>query len=124
MSRNTDLVQTSVAAFITKWAGLVRYRVQRGRGSLLLWSAAKEGTVGRRGCKPGVAMGREMRAMLDDMDFGELTFHALRLIASRRMRQGPRISVSYNTQCFTTLTFQTILDTIDTYRQQRSLKVA
>jgi hypothetical protein len=46
-----------------------------------------EGTVGRRGCKPGVAMGGEMRAMLDDMEFEELTFHALlRLIASRRMR--------------------------------------
>jgi hypothetical protein len=123
VSRNTDLVQTSVAAFITKWAGLVRYRVQRGRGSLLLWSAAKEGTVRRRRCKAGVAIGGEMRAMLD-MDFGELTFHALRSIALRRMRQGPRISVSYNTQCFTILTFQAILDTIDTYRQQRSLMVA
>jgi hypothetical protein len=34
----------------------------------------------------------------------------------RWMRQGPRISVSYNTQCFRTLTFQTILDTLDTYK--------
>jgi hypothetical protein len=33
--------------------------------SHLLRSAAMEGTVGRRGCKPGVAMGGEMRAMLD-----------------------------------------------------------
>jgi hypothetical protein len=46
-------------------------------GSLLLWSAAMEGTVGRRGCKPGVAIGCEMRATLDDMDFGEYPFHAL-----------------------------------------------
>ena len=77
VSRNTDLVQTSAAAFINLRAALVRYCVQRGRGSLLLWSAAMEGTVGRRGCKPGVAIGGQMRAMLD-MDFGELTFHALR----------------------------------------------
>jgi hypothetical protein len=89
----------------------------------LLWSAAMEGTVGRRGCKPGVAIGGEMRAMLD-VDFDELTFHALRSIALRQTLQGPRISVSYNTQCYTILTFQTILDTIDTYRQQRSLMVA
>jgi hypothetical protein len=59
------------------------------------------------------------------LEFGEFTFHAiLRLIASRRMRQGPRISVSYNTQRFRILTFQTIIDAIDTYRQQRSLMVA
>jgi hypothetical protein len=32
--------------------------------------------------------------------------------------------VSYNAQCFTTLTSQTILDTLDTYRKQRSLEVA
>jgi hypothetical protein len=43
-------------------------------GSLLMWSAAVEGTVGRRGCKPGVAIGGEMRAMLD-MDFAELAFY-------------------------------------------------
>jgi hypothetical protein len=30
------------------------------------------------GGKAGVAIGGEMRAMLDDMDFEELTFHALR----------------------------------------------
>jgi hypothetical protein len=47
-------------------------------GSLLLWSAAMEGTVGRRGCKPGVAIGCEMPATLDDMDFGEYPFYALR----------------------------------------------
>jgi hypothetical protein len=46
-------------------------------GAHLLWSAAMEGTVGRRGCKAGVTIGDEMRAMLD-MDFEELTFHALR----------------------------------------------
>jgi hypothetical protein len=40
-------------------------------GSLLLWSAAMEGTVGRRGCKLGVAIGGELRAMLN-MDFREL----------------------------------------------------
>ena len=76
------------------------------------------------GGKAGVAIGGEMRAMLDDLDFEELTFHALRCIALLRMLQVPRISVSYNTQCFRILTFQTILDTIDTYRQQRSLMVA
>jgi hypothetical protein len=76
VSRNTDLVQTSAAAFIIKRAGLVRYCVQRGRFAPF-WSAAMEGTVGRRGGKAGVAMGGEMHAMLDDMDFEELTFHAL-----------------------------------------------
>ena len=40
-------------------------------GSRLLWSAAMEGTVGRRGCKPRVAIGGELRAMLN-MDFREL----------------------------------------------------
>ena len=78
VSRNTDLVQTSVAAFITKRADLLRYCVRRGRGSLLLWSAAVEGTVGRRGCKAGVASGCEMRAMLDDVDFAEYPFYELR----------------------------------------------
>src|SRR5829696_4237550 len=43
-------------------------------GSLLLWSAAVEGTVGRRGCKAGVAIGGEMRATLYDMDFLEFSF--------------------------------------------------
>jgi len=32
--------------------------------------------------------------------------------------------VLYDTVCFRTLTFQTILDTLDTYRKQRSLVVA
>jgi hypothetical protein len=63
------LVQKSLAAFITKRAGLVRYCVQRGPGSLHLWSAAMEGTVGRRGYKTWVAIGGEMRAPLDEMDF-------------------------------------------------------
>ena len=40
-------------------------------GSRLLWSAAMEGTVGRRGCKPRVAIGGALRAMLN-MDFREL----------------------------------------------------
>jgi hypothetical protein len=77
------------------------------------------GPSAAEGGKAGVAMGGEMRAMLDDMDFKELTFHALRLIASRLMRQGPRISVSYNTQCFRILTFHAMLDTIGTYRHQQ-----
>ena len=38
-------------------------------GPLLWWSAAMEGTVGRRGYKTWVAIGGEMRAPLDDMDF-------------------------------------------------------
>jgi len=33
-----------------------------------------EGTVDRRGCKPGVAIGGELRAMLD-MDFRALPFY-------------------------------------------------
>src|SRR5215208_3997525 len=45
---------TSVATFITKRAALLR--LQR-LGSRLWWSAAMEGTVGRRGCKPRVAIG-------------------------------------------------------------------
>src|SRR5829696_9785071 len=48
--------------------------------------------------------------------------HALRSIALRRTRRGPRMSVSYNTRCFRILTFQAILDTVDTYKQQRSLE--
>src|SRR5215212_9965610 len=57
----------SVATFITKRAALLR---SQRPGSLLLWSAAMEGTVGRRGCKPWVAIGGELRAMLN-MDFAE-----------------------------------------------------
>ena len=45
---------TSVATFITKRAALVR---SQRLGSRLWWSAAMEGTVGRRGCKPWVAIG-------------------------------------------------------------------
>jgi hypothetical protein len=45
---------TSVATFIIKRAALLR---SQRPGSLLLWSAAMEGTVGRRGCKPWVALG-------------------------------------------------------------------
>ena len=40
-----------------------------------------EGIIGRRGCKPGVAIGGEMRAMLD-MDFVERSFHAVGWIAA------------------------------------------
>jgi hypothetical protein len=40
-----------------------------------------EGIVGRRGCKPGVAIGGEMRAMLD-MDFVKHSFHAVGWIAA------------------------------------------
>jgi hypothetical protein len=58
---------TSVATFITKRAALLR--LQR-LGSRLWWSAAMEGTVGRRGCKPWVAIGGELPAILD-MDFRE-----------------------------------------------------
>ena len=61
------LSATSVATFITKRAALVR---SQRPGSLLLRSAAMEGTVGRRGCKPWVAIGGELPAMLD-MDFRE-----------------------------------------------------
>src|SRR5215213_5562186 len=57
----------SVATFITKRAALLR---SQRLGSRLWWSAAMEGTVGRRGCKPWVAIGGELPAMLD-MDFGE-----------------------------------------------------
>ena len=32
--------------------------------------------------------------------------------------------VLYGTECFRTLTFPRVLDTLDTYRQQRSLEVA
>jgi hypothetical protein len=67
---------TSVATFITKRAPLLR---SQRLGSLLLWSAAMEGTVGRRGCKPRVAIGGELRAMLD-MDFREAPQGELRRI--------------------------------------------
>ena len=40
-------------------------------GPLLWWSAAMEGTVGRRWCKLGMAIGGALRAMLN-MDFREL----------------------------------------------------
>ena len=49
-----------------------------------------------------------------DMDFVGFTFYEVGSIALPRICQEPRISVSYNTQCFTTLIFQTILDTLDT----------
>src|SRR5215212_3393530 len=61
------LSATSVATFITKRAALLR---SQRLGSRLWWSAAMEGTVGLRGCKPWVVIGGELPAMLD-MDFGE-----------------------------------------------------
>jgi hypothetical protein len=51
-------------------------------GSLLLWSAAMEGTVGRRGCKLGMAIGGKLRAMLN-MDFLELRHSEVRRIPKR-----------------------------------------
>src|SRR5215211_4051819 len=42
-----------------------------------------EGAVGRRGCKPGVAIGGEKRAMLNDMDFGEHPLLRTRVNSSR-----------------------------------------
>jgi hypothetical protein len=47
-------------------------------GPLLWWSAAMEGTVGRRGCKLGMAIGGALRAMLN-MDFRELRKAEVRL---------------------------------------------
>jgi hypothetical protein len=73
VSRNTNLVQRVWQRSLSAGRSTPFKEV----GSLLLWSAAMEGTVGRRGCKPGVAIGGEMRATLDDMDFLELLFYAL-----------------------------------------------
>jgi len=60
------------------------------------------------------SLSRKAATALDRRRFRESTFYDVGSMALRRICQGSRISVSYNTQCFRTLIFQMILDTLDT----------
>jgi hypothetical protein len=59
-------------------------------GPLLWWSAAMEGTVGRRGCKLGMAIGGALRAMLN-MDFRERRSYEVRPRSGELARRGTMI---------------------------------
>jgi hypothetical protein len=106
----------SVVTFITKRAGLLRpQRSVRCFGGRRLWRGPSASEIasfrcykGRAACDAGYGLRRTL-------------FYEVGSIALPRICQEPRIFVSYNTQCFTTLTSQTILDTLDTYKNSDRL---
>jgi hypothetical protein len=105
---------TSVATFITKRATLLRsQRSVRSFGGRRQWRGPSTAEVtslawllGRAVCDAGYGLRRTLlpRARVNRLALDDL----------RWIRQEPRISVSYNTQCFMTLTSHTSLDTLDT----------
>src|SRR5829696_6420271 len=123
------LRQTRVAAFITERTGILHsQRSVRSLCSRRLRGGPSSTEVARLGW----LFWGERRPMLDVDSRDHLTHevrrtHLPRARVNRGTSYAPRVydkPLIQSTWCFTTLTFQTILDTLDTYRHQRSLKVA